>query len=355
MNALQSKQKVLLGVALLATALAGGLHAAKVLPLLVFFVAAIALGALANLIGEATEELGSRLNPGATGVLQSALGNLPELFICIFALRAGLVTVVQTALVGSILANSLLVLGLAFFIGGLKNGTQKFNIAPARMISTLTLLSVAALTIPTLAHTLHTPASSHEATLSLGVAIILLGIFLASIPLSVKGESPVSHGPKDPESGGGWPLWLAITILAVTGTGAAFVSDWFVDSLEFAIKAMHLSEAFAGLVVVAIAGNAVENVVGIQLAAANKPDYALSVILNSSLQVALALTPTLVLLSFVVSSTPLTLVLPPLLVVILFLTALINTVIVVDGESNWLEGLVLIGLYAIVAASFWWG
>ena len=105
----------------------------------------------------------------------------------------------------------------------------------------------------------------------------------------------------------------------------------------------------------AIAGNAVENVVGIQLAAQNKPDYALSVILNSSLQVALALTPALVLLSFLVGKTPMTLVMPPLLMVILFLTAIISTVIVVDGESNWLEGLILIGLYGIIAATFWWG
>jgi Ca2+:H+ antiporter len=144
-------------------------------------------------------------------------------------------------------------------------------------------------------------------------------------------------------------------LLAVAGVGAAFVSDWFVAALDPAIKALGISQAFAGLVIVAIAGNAVENVVGIQLAMQNKSDYAVSVILNSSLQVALALTPVLVLLSFVVGSTPLTLVLPPLLVVALFLAAILSAVIVFDGESNWLEGMALIGLYGIVAASFWWG
>src|SRR5205807_3299674 len=117
----------------------------------VFIVSAIALAGLASLVGDGTDQLGHRLGPGATGVLQSALGNLPELFISIFALREGLVLVVQTALIGSILANSLLVLGLAFFLGGLKNGVQKFGTSSTRMISTLLLLAIAALAIPTLA------------------------------------------------------------------------------------------------------------------------------------------------------------------------------------------------------------
>ena len=137
--------------------------------------------------------------------------------------------------------------------------------------------------------------------------------------------------------------------------GAAFVSDWFVAALTPAMAALHLSQAFTGLVVVALAGNAVENVVGVQLAAANKPDYALSVILNSSLQVALGLTPVLVLLSLFLGGAHLTLVLPALLVVALGLAAVLSAAIVYDGESTWLEGSALIGLYGIVAASFWWG
>jgi Ca2+:H+ antiporter len=346
---------MLLGGAVVAGVLSGILVAARAAPLLVFAATAVALALLAQIIGEATEQLGRRLGPGATGVLQSALGNLPELFISIFALRAGLVTVVQTALIGSILSNSLLVLGLAFVVGGLKNGVQRFDRGPAQMISTLTLLAVAALALPSLTALLHTPAEGHEAALSAGVAILILLVFLASIPFSLKGEGvppAVPHGDPDEPA---WPMVLTVGVLAAAGGGAALVSDWFVGALEPAISALHISQAFAGLVIVSIAGNAVENVVGIQLAAQNKPDYALSVILNSSLQVALALTPVLVLLSFVVSPTPLTLVLPPLLVVVLFLTALISAVVVFDGESNWLEGLTLIALYAIIAASFWWG
>jgi len=354
MAALAPKERIVLGVALLASVLAGVLSGVGATAVLTFVVSAVALALLASIVSDATEQVGERLGPGATGVLQSAIGNLPELFVAIFALRAGLVTVVQTALIGSILANSLLVLGLAFVVGGARHGVQHFDSRQPRMIATLTLLAVAALAVPTLTAALHTPAAGHEGQLSIVCALLLLAIFAASIPMAIRGGptaiSSAPHGDRP-----AWPIWLAIVMLAVAGVGAALVSDWFVTALEPAIAALGISQAFAGLVVVAIAGNAVENVVGIQLAAQNRPDYAVSVILNSSLQVALALTPVLVLLSFVVGSVPLTLVLPPLLVAVLFLAAILSAIIVFDGESNWLEGMALIGLYGIIAASFWWG
>ncbi|HVN15412.1 MAG TPA: calcium/proton exchanger [Anaerolineales bacterium] len=321
---------------------------------LAFGIGAIALAVLAALVGQATEQLGSRLSPGTTGVLQSAIGNLPELFVGIFALRAGLVTVVQSALIGSILANSLLVLGLAFLIGGLRHGTQRFDSQTPRLIAILTVLSVAALVVPTLAQNLHTAAAAHEDALSLACAIVLLIVFLASIPHSLQGGPTASIAP-EVEHGKSWSLTRTLITLVLAGVAAAFVSDWFVQALEPAIEVLHLSQAFTGLVLVAIAGNAVENVVGIQLALRNKPDYAVSVILNSSLQVALALTPILVMLSFFLSPIPLTLVLPPLLVVALALAAILGALIVYDGESNWLEGVALIGLYGMIATAFWWG
>ena len=153
-----------------------------------------------------------------------------------------------------------------------------------------------------------------------------------------------------------WPTWLAVSLLAVGAIGAAFVSDWFVEALTPATHLLHISPAFAGLVVVALAGNAVENIVGVRLAYQNKMDLAVGAILNSSLQVALALGPALVLLSFwICPHTPLTLVIPPLLVAALAVTALITNMICYDGEANWLEGLALIGVYGIFAAAFWWG
>lgn len=355
MGALGRRDVLTLGVAVVAGALAGLLTFAGANAVLAFIVSGLALAALAAMVGQATEQLGDQLGPGATGVLQSALGNLPELFVGIFALRKGEIAVVQGALVGSILGNSLLVLGLAFFIGGLRHGTQRFASGPPRMIAVLTLLAVAALAVPTLAHGLHAAASTHADTLSLASAVMLLVVFVASIPFSLSGgASAVSPAEVDARHRP-WPLWLAGLILAVAGIGAAFVSNWFVQALGPAIKALHLSEAFTGLVIVAIAGNAVENVVGIQLAARNKPDYAISVILNSSLQVALGLIPVLVLLSFVIGGAHLTLVLPPLLVAALGLAAALGALIVYDGESTWLEGVALIGLYAIIATAFWWG
>ncbi len=360
MRSLSRTERIEIVLALVMIAASAALALAGANSVLVFAVTAVTLAILATLVGAGTEQIGSRLGPGATGVLQSGLGNLPELFVCVFALRDGLVSVVQAALVGSILGNSLLVLGLAFLFGGLRHGPQTFNSGAARMVATLTLLAVAVLAVPTLAYTLHTPAARHADTLSLVCAVILLAVFLASLPFSLAGAPPPTTpsqiaGQPEPGHAAQWPLALAIVVLTAAGIGAAFVSDWFVTALTPATKLLHISPAFTGLVVVALAGNAVENVVGVQMAARNKPDYAVSVILNSSLQVALALIPVLVLLSYVLGGAHLTLVLPPLLVAVLFLAAIVSALIVVDGESTWLEGIILIGLYGVIAASFWWG
>jgi Ca2+:H+ antiporter len=351
---MERKEKLAVVLAIIATVLAGVLHRVDANVVLTFGVTAAALALLALMVGDATEQLGSRLGPGATGILQSALGNLPELFVCIFALRAGLTDVVKAALVGSILGNSLLVFGLALFLGGLKNGKQVFQSEPPKLIATLMLLAVAALMIPTLAKELHAPAEAHIGTLSVACSIVLLVVLGASIWFSVKGDPSVA--PTAPSAGhASWGMPLTIGVLLASSIGAAFVSDWFVEGLQPAMRVLGISDTFAGLVVVAIAGNAIENLVGIQLAWKNQADYAVSVILNSSLQVALGLIPALVLLSFVIGGSLLTLVLPPLLIAALLLTALVSAFIVYDGESIWLEGLALIGLYCIIAAAFWWG
>jgi Ca2+:H+ antiporter len=281
--------------------------------------------------------------------VQSALGNLPELFIGLFALNDGLIELVQASLIGSVLANSVLVLGLAFTVGGLRNGIQSFNAPRARIIATLAVLAAAILSVPTLAHTFHTPAQAHESTLSLICAGILLAVFVLTLPgllQALPGES-AHEQPR-------WSLLTTLVVLGSTATAAALVSDWFVDALQPAIQILHMSETFAGLVVVAIAGNAVENVVGVQLAARNRPDFAISVIVNSSLQVALALTPVLVFLSLLFPVT-LTLVFTPLLVISLLFAAGLAALVVYDGESTWYEGVMLVGLYSVIAASFWWG
>jgi Ca2+:H+ antiporter len=354
MTRLHRRELVTLAGSLLVTAAAAVLRALGAGDVLRFAVAAVALALLAAVVGDAVDQLGGRLGPGATGVVQSALGNLPELFVAWFALREGLVAVVQAALIGSILANNLLVLGLAFLVGGLRHGTQRFDSEAPRIISTLLLLAVAALILPTLAAGLHTPASGHVGALSVACAVLLLAVFAASVPFSLRDRPPPGEeGPASAEDG--WPVWLAAAVLALASVLAALVSDWFVEALTPATRALGLSEAFTGLVIVAIASNAVENVVGVQLAARNKSDHAISVILNSPLQIALALTPVLVLASFLFGTAHLLLVLPPLLVATVALATVLPTVIVFDGESNWLEGVALIGLYGVIATAFWWG
>jgi Ca2+:H+ antiporter len=351
---MEKKEKVIIGLCFIAVALAGSLHFAGANPVITFIATAAALALLAMIVGDATEQLGSRLGPGATGILQSGLGNLPELFVAIFALRAGLANVVQAALIGSILGNSLLVFGMALFLGGLKNGTQRFKSEPPRMIVTLMLLAVSALIIPTLASLVHTPAAPHIDDLDIVVAVILLIMLAASVYFSIKGDAAVVPH-KDQTGEVLWPLSITVIILAGAGAGAAFVSDWFVEALQPAMSSLGISETFAGLVIVAIAGNAIENLIGIQLAWRNQTDYAVSVILNSSLQIALGLFPILIILSFVLGGSILTFVLSPLLVVALALATIVSAFVVFDGESIWLEGLALVGLYCIIAASFWWG
>jgi len=353
---MDKKEKIVIAVAAMFTIIAGVLSHSNVNTLVVFAFSTIALAMVAKIVGDATDQIGKRMGPGATGVLQSALGNLPELFVCIFALRAGLDKVVQSALIGSILGNSLFVFGLAIVIGGLKNGTQKFRSEQPKMIATLMILAFSALAVPTLVKMLHTAADPHINSLNIFVAIVLLGIFITSLFYFTKGDKPAnpSHLGKV-EDKSGWSLGLAITVLAMAGIAAAFISEWFVDALQPAMKILGINDIFAGLVIVAIAGNAIENLVGIQLAYRNKPDYAVSVILNSSLQIALGLFPILVLLSFVLGGAILSFVLAPLLLASLALSVIVSTFVVYDGELIWLEGLALLGLYFLIAAAFWWG
>ena len=364
LEALSRTERLTTAAAIALTIVAGAAHLISPSTVTTFVIAAVALAALAAVVGQSIEQVGERFGPGATGLLQSALGNLPELFVGFFALRAGLVDVVRAALVGSILANTLLVLGVAVLAGGLKHGAQRFASDSPRMIGTLLLLAVTAMLVPTLADSLHTAAAPHAEELSSAVAVILIVVYALSIPFWLRSDTLT--GPKATENEATtetdktgrtktWPLSLAIALLAVGSLGAALVSDWFVAALEPATKSLGISPIFTGLVIVAIASNAVENVGGIGFALRAKPDYALSTILNSPLQVALFLTPLLVLISRLTGPTPLTLVFPTLEVAALAVAVLVVLVVLSDGEYVWLEGVALVGLYCILAAAFWWG
>ena len=331
-------------------------------PLLVFALAIVALAGGAVAVSEATERLSERLTPAATGVVQSVLGNLPELFLAFFALEAGLLQVVAAALIGSVLGNGLFVLGLALLAGGLRHGTLSFSAGANRLYATELMLGVAALIVPYLATLPGAPDFGHERELSATVAIVLLVIFIASVPISVRlagpGPGAKPHVPESDEAspaGAPPPLPKTLALLGLSAASAAFVADWFVEALEPAMATIGMSEAFAGLIVVALASNAVENLAGVRAAATNRGDLSMSLILNSALQVVLFLTPVIVLLSFFVAPAPLTLILNPLLLGALTVSVLLVVLIVTDGEGNALEGAMLLGLYVIIAAAVWWG
>jgi Ca2+:H+ antiporter len=370
---LSKRDRIMIAITVLSAIAAGALHFAHANSVLSFVVAALALATLASLVGRSVEALGDRLGPSATGVLQSALGNLPELFDILFALKAGLFGVVKATLVGSILANVLLILGLAFVVGGVKHGRQRFAADDGRRLGLMLTLAVFILAVPTLTSALHTPAESHERVVSVVVSIIMLALFALSLPAALArrapghdsghpgSRSPIAASPEGAAAAsrvaahGEWPLAMAIGMLAATGIGAAFVSEWFVSALQPAMDTMGINEVFAGLVIVAIAGNAVENVVGIQLAAKNQMDYGVQVILQSPVQIALTVAPIVCLSAAFLGQPGFDLVLSPLLLAAMVMSALVAVLVTFDGESNWFEGAALIALYVAIATAFWWG
>jgi Ca2+:H+ antiporter len=223
------------------------------------------------------------------------------------------------------------------------------------------ILSVASMLIPSLAAYIHSPAAGHEVALARVTAVVLLAVFALSIPVSLRRDLEPTAAEEAAEvkheldADNPWPLWVAIAVLVVAAMSAAYVSDQFVNALTPAMNSLHISQAFSGLVIVALAGNAVENAVGVKLAWQNRADHALSVVLNSPLQIALVLAPALVLLSPVIGGPAFTLVFNPMLVTTVGIATLSVLYLISDGESDWLEGSAMIGLYVLVATAFWWG
>ena len=326
----------------------GVLHFADVEPVAVFVLAALALAGLAWAIGLATEAVGARSGPALTGVLQTTLGNLPELFIVLFALAAGEVVVAQTSILGSLFANALFVLGLAIVAGALttRDGVMRFAARLPNDTATLLLLAVFIIVLLGLSNTVGDRASSHAVEISAVGAVCLLvvyAVWLWSYLRSDTKEPALEHGTRSPFTFG-----TAIAVLVVAGIGAAFVSDWFVDALDPAVDALGISKAFTGLVIVGIAGNAVENVVGITLAAKGQSDLAISVIKNSVAQIAAFLYPALVLLSLLFA-THLTFVLSPVYIGALAVMAIAMWQITGDGQAVAFEGCALVAIYVVLA------
>jgi Ca2+:H+ antiporter len=317
-----------------------------------FALATVALAGLAWVVSFATEQLGERFGPAVTGMLQSTLGNLPELFVVIFALQKGELVVAQTAIIGSIFANALLVLGLVIVVGARRapDGVMRFSRRLPSDTATLLLVTVFIIVLLGLSLGSHDPASQHVKTISVVGAVCLLVVYLAwVIPYLRSDERPDARGDGERDHAGPrLSLGFTVVLLAVAGVGAAFVSDWFINALSPAIVELNLSQAFAGLVIVAIAGNAVENVAGLVLAYKGRSDLAISVVKNSVAQIAAFLFPLLVLISLLLSTT-LTFALAPVYIGALALTALVIWQVTGDGEALEFEGWALAALYVILA------
>jgi Ca2+:H+ antiporter len=340
-------RRFLLGGILALSLLAGGLHYAGVNEIVAFVVAGFALAGLAWVISFTTEEVGEHFGPAVTGILQSTLGNLPEFFVVIFALSAGEVVVAQFSIIGSIFANALLVLGFVIVVGAAKSedGIMRFNPRLPNDTATLLLLSAFIIGLVGVSANTHDRASDDIVTISAIAAVLVLivyGVWVWGYLRSTRDE--VGGGPRE----GGMPLKASIALLAIAGLGSAFVSEWFVDALRPTIDAIGVSAQFAGLVVVAIAGNAVEHAVGVVLAYKGQADLAISVVKNSVAQVAAFLAPALVLVSLLFPD-PLTFDLAPVYIAAFLLTVIAIWQVTGDGEAWAFEGAALIATYLILA------
>jgi Ca2+:H+ antiporter len=359
------ERSLLLLIAVL-SALAGLANYQSWAPVPRFAIATVALAGLAWVVSFATEQLGERLGPAITGMLQSTLGNLPELFVVIFALQKGELVVAQTAIVGSIFANAMLVLGLVIVVGARRapDGVMRFSHRLPRDTATLLLVCVFIIVLLGLSLASHDHASHHVKAISAVGAVSLLIVYVAwVVPYLRADERPGAeeeeerpgaseHPGVEERSGLEGPrlsLSFTLTLLFSAGVVSAFVSDWFVNGLSPAITQLHLSQAFAGLVIVAIAGNAVEHTAGIVLAWKGRSDLAISVVKNSVAQIAAFLFPLLVLISFLLATT-LTFALAPVYIGALLVMALAMWQVTGDGEAAEFEGWALVALYAILAA-----
>ena len=339
----------LIGAATVATAVA---HYAEAPSLVTFGIATAALAGLAWIVSFATEQVGERFGPAVTGVLQSTLGNLPEFFVVLFALSAGELVVAQTSIIGSIFANALLVLGLVIICGchASKDGIMRFNPGLARDNANLMLLASFLIVIIGLSAASGDRASHHVKAISIAGAVALLVTYAVWLYDYIRAEAQGKQVAPAHHAVGGLSMRSALVLLAVSGVGAALVSDWFVTALSPSMDKLGIPKAFAGLVIVAIAGNAVENTAGVVLALKGEADLAISVVKNSVAQITAFLFPALVLVSLLFA-TQLTFALAPIYIGTLLLVGIALFQVTSDGEGTRFEGVALIALYVILAVS----
>ncbi len=321
----------------------------------VFVISAIAIIPLAGYIGAATEVLAFHTSPRIGGLLNATLGNAAELIITIAAIRAGYLELVKASITGSILGNLLLVLGMSILLGGLRHGIQSFNRKQASNNSTLLVLTVVILVIPSLlSHyigNVETPEPKVE-VLSLGTAVVMIILYVLGLIFSYRViEGPVSEGRDAVGNPRGWSMRAGILVLALATIGVVYLSEVLVGVVEPVVNTLGISEFFIGLIVIPIIGNVAEHIAAVQLAVKNKMTISVEIATASSLQIALFVAPLLVFISLIIGN-PLTLVFNQLELIALVAGVIIAALVSADGESNWLEGAELLAIYVILALTF---
>lgn len=323
-------------------------------PIAIFVCSALAIIPLAGLMGEATEHLSVRTGPGLGGLLNGTFGNAAELIIALIALKEGLHEVVKASITGSIIGNVLLVLGLSVLAGGLKHPRQVFNATAASMNSTLMSLSSVALVIPAVFYFIvGEEGRALERELSLEIAIVLAVAYVLSLVFALKTHKHLYEGEEDHETphGDHWSLGRSVGTLVAATVGTAVVAEFLVGAVQHTAQVFGMTEIFVGVIVVAVIGNAAEHSTAILMALKNKMDLALTIAVGSSIQVALFVAPALVFASYLMGK-PMDLLFTPLEVVSVVLSAWVLSQIANDGESNWMEGVLLLSVYVILGLAF---
>jgi Ca2+:H+ antiporter len=325
-------------------------------PVAIFILSAITIIPLAGYIGGATEVLAFYTNPRIGGWLNATLGNAAELIITITAICAGYLELVKASIIGSILGNLLLVLGMSILFGGIKHGIQTFNRKQASNNAVMLVLTVVILLIPSLlSHYIGgivTPEPRVE-TLSLGVAVVMIILYILGLIYSFKviGGPRVAEETGEKETIKGWSLKTAIIVLVLSTVGVAYFSEALVGAVESVVTILRLSEFFIGLILIPVIGNVAEHIVAVQVAMKNKMTLSVEIAISSSLQIALFVAPLLVFISLLIGH-PFSLVFNQLELIALIAGVLIAALVSADGESNWLEGAELLAIYLILGLTF---
>jgi len=321
--------------------------------LAIFLLACFAIIPMAAYIGEATESLAHFTGPRIGGLLNATLGNAAELIITITAIRAGLLELVKASITGSILGNLLLVMGCAFLFGGIKHGHQTFDRRNASRNAILLVLAVLAMLIPSMfSHSIGPATSPKVEALSLGVAGVMIILYgLGLLDAGKSGEPTVSHEPAPKSVLPHWSIVTSIIILVLATLGIVWLSEALVGVVEPVVASLGVSEFFLGIILIPIIGNAAEHMVSIQFAMKNKMALSVEISVSSSLQIALLVGPLLVFLSLLLGHS-LTLVFNTFELLALVAGVIIAVLVSADGESSWLEGAALVGIYLILGLSF---